>query len=678
MTNPLLETHTLPPFSKISPEHVEPAITQLMEENLQAIEQLLDKGEYSWETLIEPLEALEDRLNKAWSPVSHMNSVVNTPELRDAYNSCLPKLAEYGSKIGQNKRLYEAYVSISKSSAYQSYDPAQKKVITNALRDFKLAGVALEGEAKQAFTELKQKLSKLQSQFSDHVMDATDNWSMVVETEQELSGLPALAIKSARERAEKDKVSGYKFGLDFPSYQAIITYAQDRELRRRMYEAFVTRASDQGPDAGKYDNSTIINEILDGRTQVAKLLGFNNYAEYSLATKMANEPSEVLDFLQNLATQAKPFAQQDYDALKAYVKDSFGIDDLKSWDIAFYSEKLRKEKYNVSQEELRPYFPHTKVMQGMFEVIHRLYGMQVKPVKGVDCWHHDVDFYEVYDAKGALRGQFYFDLFARPHKRSGAWMDECRVRWHHADGLQLPVAYLTCNFTPPDGDKPSLLTHDEVLTLFHEFGHGLHHVLTQVNYPAVSGINGVPWDAVELPSQFMENWCWEEEALALISGHHETGEPLPQEMLKRLKDAKNFQSGLFLIRQLEFGLFDFRLHQNWGKDGKSVMEVLQAVRDEVSVIPVPEFNRFSHSFSHIFAGGYAAGYYSYLWAELLSCDAFSRFAEEGIFNQTTGQSFLAEVLEKGGSYEPSELFRAFRGRDPQIDALLKEHGLKAA
>ncbi len=675
--NPLLEDHVLPPFSLIKPEQVEPAMEALIKENLDAIELVLDSGAQTWESLIEPLDLLDDKLNKAWSPVSHMNSVVNTPQLRDAYNHCLPMLSEYGSKIGQNKRLYEAYLNLSKSDAFQNFNKAQKKVIENALRDFKLAGVALNDKDRESFTQLKQELSKKQSQFSDHVMDATDHWFILIEDETRLEGLPESTIKAAKEKAESEKQKGFRFGLDYPSYQAVMTYAQDEKLRQAMHEAFATRASDQGPDAGQFDNSSLLDEIVKLRNKVSKLLGFEHYAEYSLATKMAQNPEEVLSFLEGLAKKAKKYAEQDYQALKDYAKESYGLKTLEAWDIALYSEKLRKEKFDVSQEELRPYFPHTKVMQGMFQVIAKLYGMKVTSRKDVDTWHKNVEFYEVHDAQGQLRGQFYFDLFARPQKRGGAWMDECRVRSKTEHSTQHPVAYLTCNFTPPVGDKPSLLTHDEVVTLFHEFGHGLHHVLTQIDYPPISGINGVPWDAVELPSQFMENWCWEEEALALISGHHETGEPLPQALLSKMKKAKNFQAGLFIIRQLEFGLFDFKLHMSDPED-IPLEKILTDVRTAFSVIPVPQYNRFQHSFSHVFAGGYAAGYYSYLWAELLSCDAFSRFEEEGIFNPTTGQSFLNEVLEKGGSDDPSALFAAFRGRKPTIDALLKSHGLSQA
>lgn len=675
MTNPLLENQTLPPFSKIKPEHVQPAIRQLIEQCLTTIETLLDEGKSTWKDLIEPIDAVDDKLSNAWSPVSHMNSVVNTPELREAYNQCLPLLTEYGSKVGQNKRLFEAYKKIKKHE-YDQLDQAQKKVIDNAIRDFQLAGVGLEGDDKIKFTELKQELSKLQSQFSDNVMDATDHWFVLIEDKDELKGLPEHALLGAKETAEKQKQTGYRFGLDFPSYLAIMTYAENRELRQAMYRAYTTRASDQGPDAGTFDNSDNMQKIVALRAQVAKLLGYSSYADYSLVTKMASDPKEVIDFLENLARKAKPFAQKDYAALKQFARKEYGINDLEPWDLTFYSEKLRQKEFEISQEELRPYFPEPRVVQGLFSVLEKLYGMKVEEIKEFETWHPEVHFYQIRDEQGTLRGQFYFDLYAREQKRGGAWMDECRVRYVKGNQVQTPVAYLTCNFTRPIGDKPALLTHDEVITLFHEFGHGIHHMLTQIDYPAVSGINGVPWDAVELPSQFMENWCWEEEALALISGHFETGEPLPKDLLNKLKAAKNFQAGMTLTRQLEFALFDFKLHLKSKVDhATEIQTLLDEVRQQYGVVPVPEYNRFQHSFSHIFAGGYAAGYYSYLWAELLASDAYSRFEEEGIFNRETGQSFLTNILEKGGSEEPKELFKAFRGRDPSIEALLRHHGL---
>lgn len=675
MSNPLLESCTLPPFSKIKPEHVKPAVEEIIRDSEQAIDQLLkSETTFSWSSLQEPMDIIGDRLSQAWSPVGHMNAVVNSDELRDAYNSCLPMLSEYSTRIGQNKDLYDAYRKLSESESFAGLDRAQQKVINDNLRDFKLAGVALPEDKKEKYGEIKKRLSELTSKFSDNVLDATMAWSKLVEDEAELSGLPESALAAARQLAEaKGHESGWLLNLDFPSYMPVMTYADNRQLREEVYAAFSTRASDQGPNAGEFDNSANIDEILKLRHELAQLLDFDNFAEYSLATKMAESSDQVVGFLEDLAKRSKPQAERELAELKAYAKEEFGAEDLQAWDIGYYSEKLRQKRYSISQEELRPWFPSEKAVSGMFSVVEKLYGIHFETVEDVETWHKDVQFFNVCRGDEVI-GRFYLDLYAREHKRGGAWMDECRVRRKQGDKVQLPVAYLTCNFTPPVGDKPALLTHDEVVTLFHEFGHGLHHMLTKVDYAAVSGINGVAWDAVELPSQFMENWCWEEEGLALISGHFETGEPLPKDKLDKLLAAKNFQSAMMMVRQLEFSLFDFKLHRDYA-EGRSVQEVLNEVRKQVSVITPPAFNRFQHGFSHIFAGGYAAGYYSYKWAEVLSADAFSRFEEEGIFNQTTGESFLKEILEKGGSAEPMELFVNFRGREPEIDALLRHSGI---
>ena len=677
MSNPLLQSSELPPFSKINPEYVQPAVETIIKENEQAIESLLAKAtRFSWQSLQEPMDDLGDRLNQAWSPVGHMNAVVNSDELRDAYNACLPILSEYSTRIGQNQALYEAYRKIAESDDFEQLDKAQQKVINDNLRDFKLAGVALPEDKKARYGDIQKALSELTSKFSDNVLDATMAWSKLITDEDELKGLPESALAGARQLAEaKGHDQGWMLNLDFPSFFPVMTYCDNRELREEVYTAFCTRASDQGPNAGEFDNSENINNILKLRHELAQLLDFDNYAEYSLATKMAETPDQVVAFLEDLSVRSKPQAEKELAELKAFAKEEYGADDLQAWDIGYYGEKLRQNRYAISQEELRPWFPAEKSIDGMFAVVGKLFGITFETVTDVDVWHKDVRFYNI-KRDGVVIGRFYLDLYAREHKRGGAWMDECRVR-RRAPGqenVQLPVAYLTCNFTPPVGDKPALLTHDEVVTLFHEFGHGLHHMLTKVDYSPVSGINGVAWDAVELPSQFMENWCWEEEGLALISGHHETGEPLPREMLDKLLAAKNFQSAMMMVRQLEFSLFDFKLHKNYA-EGKAVEEVLSEVREQVSVVIPPAFNRFQHSFSHIFAGGYAAGYYSYKWAEVLSADAFSRFEEEGIFNRATGESFLNEILEKGGSAEPMELFVNFRGRKPEIDALLRHSGI---
>lgn len=624
----------------------------------------------------EPLDQLDDRLGQAWSPVGHMNAVVNSEALRDAYNGCLPLLSEYSTRLGQNRQLFEAYQSLADSEEFNKLDSAQQKVINDNLRDFRLAGVALEDDKKARYGEIKKQLSELTSKFSDNVLDATMAWSKLITDESELAGLPESALAGAKQLAESKEKEGWLLNLDFPSYFPVMTYCDNRELRKEVYTAFSTRASDQGPNAGEFDNTKNIQEILKLRHELAQLLGFDNYAEYSLATKMAESPDKVIEFLEDLAAKSKPQAEKELAELKAFAKETFGAEELEAWDVGYYGEKLRQQRYAISQEELRPWFPAEKAISGMFEVVNRLYGIEFETVNNVDTWHKDVRFFNI-TRKGEVIGRFYLDLYAREHKRGGAWMDVCRSRWKQDDKLQLPVAYLTCNFTPPVGDKPALLTHDEVVTLFHEFGHGLHHMLTKVDYAAISGISGVAWDAVELPSQFMENWCWEKEGLAIISGHFETGEPLPEEMLDKLLAAKNFQSAMMMVRQLEFSLFDFKLHKEY-RENIDVQSVLNEVRKQVAVVIPPSFNRFQNSFSHIFAGGYAAGYYSYKWAEVLSADAFSRFEEEGIFNRNTGESFLHEVLEKGGSAEPMELFVNFRGREPQIDALLRHSGIQTA
>ena len=676
MSNPLLQTHELPPFSKILPEHIKPAVEKIISDNETAIDKLLaEKQTFNWKNLQEVLDKLDDRLSQSWSPVGHMNAVVNSDELRDAYNSCLPILSEYSTRIGQNHQLYQAYQSIADSEAFNALDNAQKKVINDSLRDFKLAGVSLEAEKKERYGDIKKQLSELTSQFSDNVLDATMAWNKIITDQAELSGLPDTALAGARQLAEAKGEGGWLLNLDFPSYFPVMTYCDNRELRKEVYTAFSTRASDQGPNAGEFDNSEKINEILKLRDELSQLLDFKNYAEYSLATKMAESTDEVIHFLEDLAAKSKPQAEKELAELQAFAKEEYGINDLEAWDIGYYGEKLRQQRYAISQEELRPWFPAEKAIAGMFDVVHKLFDIDFEQTDDIDCWHKDVRFYNIRRG-GEVIGRFYLDLYAREHKRGGAWMDVCRSRWTLDNKTQLPVAYLTCNFTPPVGDKPALLTHDEVVTLFHEFGHGLHHMLTRVDYAAVSGISGVAWDAVELPSQFMENFCWEEEGLALISGHFETGEPLPEEKLEKLLAAKNFQSAMMMVRQLEFALFDFRLHKEY-QEGLNVQELLNQVREQVAVVIPPKFNRFQHSFSHIFAGGYAAGYYSYKWAEVLSADAFSRFEEEGIFNKATGESFLHEILEKGGSAEPMELFVNFRGRKPEIDALLRHSGISA-
>lgn len=680
MTNPLLAMDGLPPFSKIKPEHVKPAVEQAIADAKQRISEVLNTTEpFTWDNLIAPLEECDDRLSRIWSPVGHMNSVVNSDELRAAYESCLPLLSEYQTFVGQHKGLFDAYQQLAESNEFRRLSQAQQQQVNNTLRDFRLSGIALAPEQQQRYGEIVSRLSEIGSQFNNQVMDATLGWMKHITDEAELAGLPDSAKAAAKQQAQARDLEGWVFTLDIPSYLPVMMYADNRALREECYTAFTTRASDQGPNAGQWDNSAHIEELLKLRHELAQLLGFANYAERSLATKMAQSPEQVLNFLNDLAARSRPQAQQELQDLFAFAQAECDVTELAAWDVPYYSEKLKQHRYSISNEALRPYFPEHKVVQGLFEVVKRIFGLRIQPRLGVEVWHPDVRFYDIFDAQGALRGSFYFDLYARARKRGGAWMDDCMGRRYRRDGhLQHPVAYLTCNFNAPVDGKPALFTPDEVVTLFHEFGHGLHHMLTKIDVSGVAGINGVPWDAVELPSQFLENWCWEPEALAFISGHYETGEPLPQDDLDKLLAAKNFQSAMQMVRQLEFALFDFRMHLEYDPAlGGRVQTILDEVRAQVAVITPPAFNRFQHSFSHIFGGGYAAGYYSYKWAEVLSSDAFSRFEEEGVFNAETGADFRHFILEKGGSQDPMSLFKAFRGREPKIDALLRHSGIAA-
>jgi oligopeptidase A len=676
MQNPLLQYDGLPQFSEIKPEHVKPAVEYQLQGNRELIEKLLNQEHpFTWENLIRPLEEAENQLEKLWSPVGHMNAVVNSSELRDAYNECLPLLSEYHTEIGQNKRLFDAIVSIY--GQQKGLDIAQKKSLEDSIRGFKLSGVDLPLEKQQRYKEISQQLSQLSSNFSDNVLDATNAWILQITDKAELAGLPEFALNMAEQAAKERDMEGWVFTLDFPSYYAVITYADKRELREKLYRAYTTKASEQSeyPD---YDNSKIMQDILALREEKAELLGFANYAELSLDSKMADNPDKVISFLRELAEKSKTYAQSDYEEVKYFAKNSLGINGLHAWDVAYASEKLKQERYGISDEDLKPYFPVDKVTEGMFTLVEKLYNIRIEEIKsGIDLWHDDVCFYQVKNEKGDVIAEFYFDLYARQHKRGGAWMDSYRSRFHDGEYTQTPVAYMTCNSTPPIGDEPALFTHNEVETLFHEFGHGLHHMLTNVEYLDVSGISGVEWDAVELPSQFMENWCWEREALDMFATHYQTGEKIPDELFQKMQASKNFQSGMMMVRQLEFSLFDMLIHSdNTAKEAGNIAKILQAVRDEVAVVQPPAFNRFENSFSHIFAGGYAAGYYSYKWAEVLSADAFGRFEEEGLFNSVVGESFKREVLEVGGSRPAIESFKAFRGREPSIDALLRHSGLE--
>lgn len=680
INNPVLDTEGLPRFTAIRAEHIEPAIDEILADNRRQVEAILASAvpQPTWKNLIEPLEAINDRLRKAWSPVAHMNAVVNNEALRAAYNACLPKLSEYYTELAQNARLFRALGTLRDSATFSRLDRAQQQTIDHALRDFRLAGVALPAREKARFKANAQRLAELAARFEDNLLDATNNWQKLLTDPARLAGLPEAARYTARQAAARAGEQGWRLALDFPTYHAVMTYAEDRALRHELYEAWNTRASDAGPDAHRWDNHPVMEEILALRGEQARLLGLRNYAELSLQTKMAPSTDAVLEFLEDLARRSRPQALAELAELQRCARDAYGLDSLEAWDIGFYSEQLRRRRFQLSAEDLRPYFPIDGVLAGLFAIVERLYGIRIAARGGVETWHPDVRFYEIRDAEGLLRGQFYTDLYARANKRGGAWMDECRVRWRRAEGLQTPVAYLTCNFTPPAQEAPARLSHEEVLTLFHEFGHGLHHMLTRVDWPGVSGINGVPWDAVELPSQFMENWAWERPALELFARHYESGAALPAEFFQQLKAGRNFQSAMQMVRQLELALFDFRLHlEPQPPTAARIYQLLDEVRERVAVLKPPTFNRFPCNFAHVFAGGYAAGYYSYKWAEVLSADAYARFEEEGLFNPQTGRAFLESILEKGGSEDAMTLFEAFRGRKPSIEPLLHHSGLTA-
>ncbi|HQV41587.1 MAG TPA: M3 family metallopeptidase [Moraxellaceae bacterium] len=674
MSNPLLESYTLPPFDRLLPEHVVPGIDAILAENRAAIAKL-GSAPATWEAVPAVLEQLQDRLDHAWAPVSHLNAVMNSEAWREAYNGTLPKLAAYSTELGQNEALFTVYEALEKSRGFADFNQAQQQSIRYALRDFRLSGIGLPADKKKRFADIQEKFAELSSGFADSVLDATQAWGLCLDDDSRLGGLPDSAKGLLAALAQQKDQSGYRITLDAPSYLAIMMHAEDRGLREAVYTAYVTRASDQGPQAGRFDNSARMVEILRNRQEMAALLGYANYAEVSLVPKMAETPRQVIDFLNDLALRTRSGAERELAELRAFARDELGLVELQSWDVAFASEKLKEKKYAISQEQLRPYFPAPKVINGMLKIAEILYGLEIHERHDINVWHDDVTYYEISE-HGEVVASFYLDPYARENKRGGAWMADCRVRRRGADGkLQKPVAFLTCNFSPPVDGKPALLTHDEVTTLFHEFGHGLHHMLTRIEVAAVSGINGVAWDAVELPSQFHENWCWEPRALELISGHVETGAPLPEDLLDKMLAAKNFQSGLTMLRQLEFALFDMELHQRTEFGPDTVQQVLDSVRARVTVLTPPAFNRFQHGFSHIFAGGYAAGYYSYKWAEVLSADAFSRFEEEGVMNPETGRHFRETILAQGGSRPAQELFAEFRGRAPAVDALMRHSGL---
>jgi oligopeptidase A len=678
LKNPLLDQPALPAFSQITSDMIKPAIETILQENRKLIKQLENLPEVDWENFIQPLEIMDDRLSKAWSPVRHLNSVKSSDELREAYEQCLPLLSEYSTQVGQNQKLFQAYKTISQSEGFCELSQAQKKTITDSLKHFELAGVALSGEAKKEYQQIQKALSELQSKFENNVLDASQSWEKILQTDERLTGLPEYALAMLKQNAQSKSQQGYRLTLDMPCYIAIVTHADDRELRKEVYQAYSTRASDQGVTDKKWDNSEIMLNILQKRQQKAALLGFNSYADLSLETKMAKDVQQVIDFLTQMAEKSHTAAKAEYEQLQQFAQDSGFTEELQAWDIAYYSEKQRKQLFEFSDEDLKPYFSDNRVIQGLFDIVEKLFQIKIKQVKqGIELWHDDVRFYQIFDEQQNLIGQFYLDLYAREHKRGGAWMDECINRYVINNTVQLPVAYLTCNLTPPVGDEAALFTHDEVITLFHEFGHGLHHMLTQVDVPEVSGINGVEWDAVELPSQFMENFCWQREALDLFALHYQTGEALPDDLYNKMIAAKNYQSAMQMVRQLEFSIFDIKLHQLTEIDNVGqIQQILDQVRDQVAVIIPPSFNRFQNSFSHIFAGGYAAGYYSYKWAEVLSADAFSRFEDEGVFDPNTGMKFLQCILQKGGMRPALESFICFMGREPEIDALLRHNGIE--
>tara|TARA_B100001094_G_C18196322_1_gene811511 strand:+ start:19275 stop:21338 length:2064 start_codon:yes stop_codon:yes gene_type:complete len=677
MSNPLLESAEFPCFSKINPEHVKSAIEQRIKECRQVIAQIVKEQDVTWDKCIRPLEIRNNALQESWSPVSHLNSVANSPKLREVYEQCLPLLSEYSTFVGQHEPLYHMFLRLKESENFRQLTQSQKTFTQHTLRDFKLSGVSLPEVEKQRYASITQRLSELSNQFNNNVLDATQSWYKHVTDSQLLAGLPESAFAAAEDEAKKRNKTGWIFTLQMPSYISVMTYANSSALRKEFYTAFVTRASEQGPQAGEFDNTAIIDEILSLRHELANLLSFSNYAQKSLETKMANSCEQVVQFLNQLAMQSKPQAEEELKELQKFAKDHDNKEHLEPWDLAYYSEKQKQYLFELSDEELRCYFPENRVLEGMFKTVNKLFKIRIKQKQDVDNWHKDVKYYEVFDEFDDLKGGFYLDLYTRANKRGGAWMDVCKERVKIGDHTQHPIAYLTCNFMGPVKETPARFTHQEVVTLFHEFGHTLHHILTEVDVVGVSGINGVAWDAVELPSQFLENWCYQPESLSEISGHFETQVPLPQDMLNRLLDAKNFQSAMGMLRQLEFSLFDFRLHELYEPDTQNlVQDFLDEVRQDIAVVIPPDFHRFQNSFTHIFGGGYAAGYYSYKWAEVLSADAFAKFEEEGIFNPQTGQSFLTNILQKGGSLPAMALFRSFRGREPSIQPLLRHTGIR--
>ena len=670
------EKQNLPLFSKIEPEMVIPALEQCLADNRSLLENLLqNKDTPTWENFIQPLEAAENNLNRLWSPVSHLNAVKNTDELREAYNTALPKLSEYSTEMGQNADFFQAMQFIQKTQDKSPLNSAQQKSLNDALKSFTRSGINLSEDKQQRFKTISQQLSQLSSKFSDNVLDATNDWTLLLDDEKQLQGLSDNALAAAQQSATQRDLKGWLLTLEFPSFHAVMTYADDRVLREQMYRAYTTRASEEADNKG-FNNDALMVEILQLRLEKAQLLGFKHYADYSIDVKMAESPIQIISFLEELAEKSLPAARKDFAQLQTFANEKLGINDLQAWDIAYASDKLKQQLFDFSSEDLKPYFPADHVLNGLYQIVESLYGIKIKAHDAVDTWHEDIKFYEIFNPQGELIAQFYLDLYARQHKRGGAWMADYCTRFNNGSSLQTPVAFMTCNASSPTGDKPALFTHDEVITLFHEFGHGLHHMLTQIDYLSISGISGVEWDAVELPSQFMENFCWQRETIDLFAAHYETGEKIPEALFDKIKAAQHFQSGMAMVRQLEFSLFDLKIHMDTTIDSaQQIQTILNETREQVAVIPAPDFNRFQNGFGHIFAGGYAAGYYSYKWAEVLSADAFSRFEEEGLFSESAGGDFLTEILQKGGSRPAMESFVAFRGREPTVDALLRHNGL---
>ena len=680
MSNPLLDFSGLPRYADIAAAHVGPAMAQLLEAAREAVRRA-EQAEPTWASFVEPLEDANERLARAWGAVGHLHAVIDTLELRAAYNESLPRVTQYWTELGQNLALFEKYRTLRQSAAFTSLSAARKRIVENALRDFRLGGAELPPVPKARFAAISEELAKLSAKFAENLLDATNAFSLVIEDERRLAGIPEDALAAAEEAALKDGLPAdgrnrWKFTLHMPSWLPVLQYAEDRALRETMYRASVTRASEFG--SAEWDNAPLIAKILELRREAALLLGYRNHAEVSLVPKMAAKPQEVLDFLRDLARRARPFAERDAAELKEYARKELGIDTLEAWDYAYAAEKLRKQRFDFSDQELKQYFPESAVLPGMFRLVETLYGVRIREASA-SAWHEDVRFFEVRDASDLLAGQFYTDLYAREMKRGGAWMDEAMGRRRRNGAVQTPVAHLVCNLPRPVGGRPALFTHDDVTTVFHEFGHGLHLLLTLVDDLGVSGLSGVEWDAVELPSQFMENFCWQWEVLSPMCRHVDTGAPLPRDLFERMIAAKNFHAGLAMLRQIELATFDMRLHSDFAPDsGRTALELLEEVRREIAVLLPPAYNRFPNSFSHIFAGGYAAGYYSYKWAEVLSADAYAAFEEHGVLDPGTGARFRDEVLAVGGSRPALESFRAFRGREPRVEALLRHNGMIAS